>query len=103
MKITQQHALFYASKKNSSFSHLKDLPSVHHLINSQNERSEKDFEKHNDLNQLKMVYNRCKRNNLNIEHELFRLAANMNRCNRKRLFLRVRKKLLNLRKESKQC
>ena len=69
MKITQEHALFYASKKSQLF---KASICIHRLINSQLqvENRESLADKHNDLNYLKLVYNRCKRNDINFKNEL---------------------------------
>ena len=92
MKITQDHALFYASKKSQLF---KTSICIHKLINSQlqvkNRQSLAD--KHNDLNYLKLVYNRCKRNNISFKNELLRLLQGTHSKNRKRLLSKVYRKL----------
>ena len=87
MKITQDHALFYASKKSQLF---KTSICIHKLINSQLqvENRESLADKHNDLNYLKLVYNRCKRNDINFKNELLRLLQGTHSKNRKRLLER---------------
>jgi LPS O-antigen subunit length determinant protein (WzzB/FepE family) len=92
MKITQEHALFYASRKSKLF---VSKTCIHTLINSQVKivNREKITAKHNDLNLLKMVYNRCKRNNLDLRVELFKILSSTSEPNRKRLFGRVWRKL----------
>lgn len=92
MKITEEHALFYASKKSQLF---KTTPCVHKLINSQLsvENRESLADKHNDLNYLKLVYKRCKRNNISFKYELLRLLQGTHSKNRKRLISKVYSKL----------
>ena len=92
MKITSEHALFYASKKSSLFN---NTVCIHRLINSQLtvENRESLADKHNDLNYLKLVYNRCKRNNISFKYELLRLLQGTHSKNRKRLLNKVYSKL----------
>lgn len=92
MKITQDHALFYASKKSQLF---KTSICIHKLINSQLQVENKEIlaGKHNDLNYLKLVYNRCKRNDRSFKNELLRLLQGTHSKNRKRLITRVYSKL----------
>ena len=92
MKITQDHALFYASKKSQLF---KTSICIHKLINSQLQVENKESlaDKHNDLNYLKLVYNRCKRNDISFKNELLRLLQGTHSKNRKRLIARVYSKL----------
>ena len=92
MKITQDHALFYASKKSQLF---KTSICIHKLINSQLqfENRESLADKHNDLNYLKLVYNRCKRNDISFKNELLRLLQGTHSKNRKRLLFKVYGKL----------
>lgn len=92
MKITQDHALFYASKKSQLF---KTSICIHKLINSQLQVENKESlaDKHNDLNYLKLVYNRCKRNDISFKNELLRLLQGTHSKNRKRLITRVYSKL----------
>ena len=92
MKITQDHALFYASKKSQLF---KTNVCIHRLINSQLqvENRESLADKHNDLNYIKLVYNRCKRNDIIFKNELLRLLQGTHSKNRKRLIYKVYGKL----------
>ena len=92
MKITQDHALFYASKKSQLF---KTSVCIHNLINSQLqvENMESLADKHNDLNYLKLVYKRCKRNDISFKNELLRLLQGTHSENRKRLLMKVYGKL----------
>ena len=92
MKITQDHALFYASKKSQLF---KTSICIHKLINSQLqvENRESLADKHNDLNYLKLVYNRCKRNGISFKNELLRLLQGTHSKNRKRLLSKIYRKL----------
>ena len=92
MKITQDHALFYASKKSQLF---KTKVCIHRLINSQLqvENRESLADKHNDLNYLKLIYNRCKRNDISFKNELLRLLQGAHSKNRKRLLSKVYGKL----------
>ena len=92
IKVTKEHALFYASKK----SHLFNISiCIHRLINSQLqvENRESLVEKHNDLNYLKLVYSRCKRSNISFKDELLRLLQGTHGKNRKRLLYKVYSKL----------
>lgn len=92
MKITQDHALFYASKKSKLF---KTSICIHKLINSQLQVENRGSlaDKHNDLNYLKLVYNRCKRNDISFKNELLRLLQGTHSKNRKRLLSKVYGKL----------
>ena len=92
MKITPEHALFYASKKSKLF---KTTSCIHRLINSQLqvENRENLADKHNDLNYIKLVYNRCKRNDISFKNELLRLLQGTHNKNRKRLLSKVYGKL----------
>ena len=92
MKITKEHALFYASKKSSLFN---NTICIHRLINSQLQVENREIlvEKHNDLNYLKLVYNRCKRNDISFKNELLRLLQGTHSKNRKRLLIKVYRKL----------
>lgn len=92
MKITQDRALFYASKKSQLF---KTSICIHKLINSQLkvENRESLADKHNDLNYLKLVYKRCKRNNISFKNELLRILQGTHSKNRKRLLYKVYGKL----------
>ena len=92
MKITEEHALFYASKKSQLF---KTTTCIHKLINSQLQVENRGSlaDKHNDLNYLKLVYKRCKRNDINFENEILRLLQGTHSKNRKRLLSKVYGKL----------
>ena len=92
MKITQDHALFYANKKSQLF---KTSICIHKLINSQSQVENRGSlaDKHNDLNYIKLVYNRCKRNDVNFKNELLRLLQGTHSKNRKRLLSKVYGKL----------
>ena len=92
MKITQDHALFYASKKSQLF---KISICIHGLINSQSQVENRGSlaDKHNDLNYIKLVYNRCKRNDISFKNELLRLLQGTHSKNRKRLLSKVYGKL----------
>ena len=92
MKITNEHALFYASKKSKLF---KTTVCIHILINSQLpvENRENLADKHNDLNYLRLVYKRCKRNGISFKYELLRLLQGTHSKNRKRLLTKVYYKL----------
>ena len=92
MKITSEHALFYASKKSRLFN---NTVCIHRLINSQLtvENMESLADKHNDLNYLRLVYNRCNRNNISFKYELLRLLQGTHSKNRKRLLTKVCSKL----------
>ena len=92
MKITQDHALFYASKKSKLF---KTSICIHKLINSQLQVENRGSlaDKHNDLNYLKLVYNRCKRDDIIFKNELLRLLQGTRSKNRKRLLSKVYRKL----------
>ena len=92
MKITEEHALFYASKKSKLF---KTSICIHKLINSQLQVENKGSlaDKHNDLNYLKLVYNRCKRNDISFKYELLRLLQGTHSKNRKRLLSKIYRKL----------
>lgn len=92
MKITQDHALFYASKKSQLF---KTSICIHKLINSQLQVENRGSlaDKHNDLNYIKLVYNRCKRNDISFKNELLRLLQGTHSNNRKRLLMKVYGKL----------
>ncbi len=88
MKITQEHALFYASKKSHLF---KTSICIHKLINSQTQVKNRESlaDKHTDLNYIRLVYNRCKRNDISFKNELLRLLQGTHNKNRKRLLLKV--------------
>ena len=92
MKITQDHALFYANKKSQLF---KTSICIHKLINSQLQVENRGSlaDKHNDLNYIKLVYNRCKRNDVSFKNELLRLLQGTHSKNRKRLLSKVYGKL----------
>ena len=92
MKITEDHALFYASKKSHLF---KTSICIHRLINSQLQVKNRESlaDKHNDLNYLKLAYNRCKRNDISFKNELLRLLQGTHSKNRKRLLSKVYGKL----------
>ena len=92
MKITPDHALFYASKKSKLF---KTSICIHKLINSQLQVENRGSlaDKYNDLNYLKLVYNRCKRNDISFKNELLRLLQGTHSKNRKRLLSKVYGKL----------
>lgn len=92
MKITNEHALFYASKKSQLF---KATTCIHRLINSQLpvKNRESLADEHNDLNYLRLVYNRCKRNDISFKYELLRLLQGTHSKNRKRLLAKVYSKL----------
>lgn len=92
MKITEEHALFYASKKSQLF---KTMPCIHSLINSQLpvKNRESLADKHNDLNYLNLVYKRCKQNNISFKYELLRLLQGTHSKNRKRLLAKIYGKL----------
>ena len=92
MKITQEHALFYASKKSKLF---KTSICIHKLINSQLQVENRGglADKHNDLNYIKLVYNRCKRNDISFKNELLKLLQGTHSKNRKRLLSKVYGKL----------
>ena len=92
MKITHEHALFYASKKSKLF---KTSICIHKLINSQLQVENRGSlaDKHNDLNYLKLVYNRCKRNDISFKKELLKLLQGEHSKNRKRLLFKVYGKL----------
>ena len=92
MKITDEHALFYASKKSQLF---KTSICIHKLINSQLQVENRGSlsDKHNDLNYLKLVYNRCKRNDMSFKNELLKLLQGTHSKNRKRLLSKVYGKL----------
>ena len=92
MKITKEHALFYASKKSHLF---KTSICIHKLINSQLQVDNRESlaDKHNDLNYLRLVYNRCKRNDISFKYELLRLLQSTHSKNRKRLLSKVYGKL----------
>ncbi len=92
MKITQDHALFYASKKSKLF---KTTVCIHRLINSQVQVENRGSlaEKYSDLNYIKLVYNRCKRNDISFKNELLRLLQGTHSKNRKRLLTKVYLKL----------
>ena len=92
MKITQDHALFYASKKSQLF---KTSICIHKLINSQLqvENRQSLADKHNDLNYLKLVYRQCKRNDISFKNELLKLLQGTHSKNRKRLLSKVYGKL----------
>ena len=91
MKITEKHALFYASKKSKHF--IVNV-SIHDLINSQTEYKINSV-KFNNNTQLIMVYNRCKRENLTFKYELMRLCQSESMIpSRKSLFMKVYKKLV---------
>lgn len=92
MKITKDHALFYASKKSKVFS--CDV-NIHGLINLQIELSKNFIDKHNDLTIIRSLYQRCKRNDLNLYAEfrrLFETSATI-RPNRARMCKNILKKL----------
>lgn len=93
MKITKEHALFYASKKSKIFQ--CDV-SIHTLINSQLHIERSAYEKHNDLTIVNMLYQRCKRNDLSFIAELRVLLENSQglRHHRARLCRKIIKKLL---------
>lgn len=92
MKITKEHALFYASKKSKVFP--CDV-SIHSLINSQIELSKNFIDKHNDLTIVRSLYQRCIRNDLNIYAEFRRLfeSSTTIRPNRARMCKNILKKL----------
>ena len=92
MKITRDHALFYASKKSKLF---QTKTCIHVLINSQVTINNRDSvaDKHNDLNYLRLVYNRCKRNNISFKCELLKLLQGTQGKNRKRLLSKIYRKL----------
>lgn len=92
MKITKDHALFYASKKSKVFS--CDV-SIHSLINSQIELSKNFIDKHNDLTIIGSLYKRCIRNDLNLYAEFRRLleSSNATRPNRARMCRNILKGL----------
>jgi hypothetical protein len=92
MKITRDHALFYASKKSKLF---KQTTNIHELINSQLQVENRGSlaDKHNDLNYIKLVYNRCKRNNISFKYEILRLLQGTHSGSRKRLLVKVYSKL----------
>lgn len=93
MKITKEHALFYASKKSKLFP--CDV-SIHTLINSQVHIERNVYEKYNDLAIVNSLYQRCKRNGLNLIAELRVLSWNSKglRHHRARLCRKIIKKLL---------
>ena len=88
MKITDNHKIFYASKKLK----LDCKISIHSLINDQCPKM--SIDKHNDLNLLKMVFKRVKREGLDLKSELFKVEIGRHSVNRSRLFNKVRLKLL---------
>lgn len=92
MKITKEHALFYASKKSKLF--LCDV-SIHALINSQIELSKNFIDKHNDLTIIGSLYKRCIRNDLDLDAEFRRLLESSTtiRPNRARMCKNILKKL----------
>ena len=94
MKITKEHALFYASKKSKLF--CCDV-NIHHLINSQVTPHKNAMDKHNDLIIIKSLYLRCKRNDLNIADEYRRLLISSVKVkpNRARMCKRILTKLKN--------
>ena len=90
MNITDNHGLFYASKKSKIF---KCNVSIHDLINSQ-VYSNVNSIKHNNITQLIMVYKRCKRNDLNFKNELLRLSQSGTlNISRLHLYRKIAKKL----------
>lgn len=95
MKITKEHALFYASKKSKLFP--CDV-SIHALINSQVHIERSVYEKYNDLVVINSLYQRCKRNDLNLIDELRALSWNSKglRHHRVRLCRKIIKKLLRV-------
>lgn len=95
MKITKEHALFYASKKSNIFQ--CDV-SIHTLINSQVHIERSVYERYNDLTIVNSLYQRCKRNDLNLVHELRKLQGNSEtlRPYRARLCRKLIKKLLRM-------
>ena len=95
MKLTKEHALFYASKKSKLFP--CDV-SIHVLINSQVHIERIVYEKYNDLAIVSSLYKRCKRNDLNLIAELRMLAWNSKglRHHRVRLCRKIIKKLLRV-------
>lgn len=90
MKITKEHALFYASKKSKLFT---CNVSIHALINAQTKLDKNLIDKHNDLQLLKMIYQRAKRNKQNLIAELTRVELSGYSKNRTRLFRKCRLKL----------
>ena len=92
MKITKQHALFYASKKSNIFE--SDV-TIHQLINSQVEFHKNYIDKHNDLTIIKSLYLRCKREDLNLIAEFRRLqeSSQCSRDNRARMCRNIIKRL----------
>lgn len=92
MKITQDHALFYANKKSQLF---KTSICIHKLINSQSQVENRGslVDKHNDLNYIKLVYNRCKQNDISFKNELLILLQCTHSKNRKRLLSKIYGKL----------
>lgn len=90
MKITEKHAIFYASKKCKLFS---NVISIHELINLQTENKINSVKFNNNI-QLIMIYNRCKRNGLSFKYELLKVCqSNTISLSRKSLFMKVYKKL----------
>ena len=96
MKITKDHALFYASKKSKVFP--CDV-SIHSLINSQTELHKNFINKHNDLTIIRSLYQRCIRNDLDLDAEFRRLleSSTTTRPNRARMCRNI---LKGLRKNS---
>lgn len=95
MKITKEHALFYASMKSKLFP--CDV-SIHALINSQVHIERSVYEKYNDLVVINSLYQRCKRKDLNLIAELRLLLENSQgiRHHRARLCRKLIKKLLSV-------
>lgn len=95
MKLTKEHALFYASKKTKLFP--CDV-SIHTLINSQVHIERVIYEKYNDLVVINSLYQRCKRKDLNLIAELRLLLENSHgiRHHRARLCRKIIKKLLRV-------
>lgn len=93
MKITKDHALFYAGKKSTVF---ENNVSIHKLINSQTANHPNWVDKHNDLTIIKSLYLRCKREELNLVAEFRRLQESSSplRPNRARMCRNIVKRLL---------